>query len=376
MKPVPFIPFFLLFFYSPLAGQEKEPKDPATLLGEGRFQKAESAFRQTLDKKGENPQTHFKLGKALKRQGKYREAIRAFEKASEESLKKRAEQEIKACKNALEWQKNPVCQVEPVQSLNSPSRDYGPTFADTLYTELTFASHRPTKSQNTGLFHSSRMNYGNWDQPELLDENLETAAEEGPAVIFRKERSLVLTRCQVPAGCNLVRFQKEQGRWVQRSVMDILQPCAPDSINVAHPTYFERERKLFFASDLPGGEGGYDIWYIVYDPATEKWTDPVNAGREMNTAGDELFPYIRENGTLYFSSDGYLTMGGMDIFRSQRKNPHVWEKGENMGYPINSEGNDHGIIFRGDQMRGFFSSDRKREDARGKDDIFRFFLKT
>ncbi len=347
------------------------------MLARGRYEMAEELYKKARSAGKEGSSVHFGLGKALKRQGRYEEAFRSFEKArKKENAHPLAKQEKKACQAALEWIEDPVCEVEPVTALNSPYRDYGPSFADTLYSSLVFASVRPTQCRNAGVFYSSRANYGNWSRPELYRDKLETPAEDGPAMIAHERDELYLTRCDGSAGCDMVLFEEEGKSWTKEAVLDLLQPCAPDTVNVAHPTYFHEERKLFFASDLPGGQGGFDIWYITYDPETEKWSDPVNAGEGVNSTGDELFPYIRENGTLYFSSDGHLTMGGMDIFRAKRKDRFEWGPARNMGYPINSPADDHGIIFEGNGMKGFFSTDRDGENTKGKDDIFRFFLKT
>ncbi|MCC7051032.1 MAG: OmpA family protein, partial [Bacteroidia bacterium] len=146
-----------------------------------------------------------------------------------------------------------------------------------------------------------------------------------------------------------------------------------DSFSVGHPCLNEDESRLYFASDMPGGLGGHDIWYIEYDKKNKKWGEtPINLGAPINTPGREMFPYIHEqDGALYFSSDGQLGMGGLDIFRAE-KSGNNFSNVTNMKFPINSSADDFGIVFEGDKERGFFCSNRA--GGKGMDDIYSFNL--
>ena len=129
-----------------------------------------------------------------------------------------------------------------------------------------------------------------------------------------------------------------------------------------------KQKKLIFSSDLRGGYGGKDLW-IVKQQKRGKWSDPVNLGPAVNTKGDEMFPFLHSDGTLYFSSTGHIGMGGFDIFRATKRPSGQFGKVKNMKYPINSSFDDFGIIFSGkDAMNGFFTSNRK--GGRGGDDIY------
>ncbi|HOG19456.1 MAG TPA: OmpA family protein, partial [Salinivirgaceae bacterium] len=141
-----------------------------------------------------------------------------------------------------------------------------------------------------------------------------------------------------------------------------------DSIAVGHPAISPDENTLYFVTSMPGGQGGKDIWYSTSEGG--QWSRPRNLGPEINTPGDELFPYVHADGTLYFSSDGHLGMGGLDIF-SAKKVDGKWEV-KNMQYPINSVRDDFGIVFEDEKERGYLSSNRP--ESRGKDDIFQFTL--
>lgn len=135
-----------------------------------------------------------------------------------------------------------------------------------------------------------------------------------------------------------------------------------------HPAVSPDGEYLYFVSDMPGGYGGKDIWRISLK---ERQGSLVNLGPDINTEGNDDFPYVRSDGSLYFSSDGHPGMGGLDIFRATAVDDPAdlrW-KVENMGFPINSAGDDFGITF-GKGEDGFFSSNRG--DARGYDHIYSF----
>jgi peptidoglycan-associated lipoprotein len=129
---------------------------------------------------------------------------------------------------------------------------------------------------------------------------------------------------------------------------------------------------LIFSSDMEGGSGGKDLWMITYDKKSKTWSKPKNLGSPINTPGDEMFPFIHKDGTLYFASNGHLGMGGLDIFRAEKIGEGTWGNVANMRYPINSPADDYGIIFEGEKERGFFTSNR--EGSMGGDDIWRFNL--
>lgn len=134
--------------------------------------------------------------------------------------------------------------------------------------------------------------------------------------------------------------------------------------NLGHPSISPDGKKLFFASDRPGGQGGTDIWYC--ENLGNQWGSPINLGASVNTPGNELFPYLHRDSTLYFASTGHAGLGGLDMFyaRLAQSGPG---KVFNMGYPMNTRSNDHGLIFINDTT-GFFVSDRP--GGKGSDDIY------
>lgn len=140
-----------------------------------------------------------------------------------------------------------------------------------------------------------------------------------------------------------------------------------DSYSVAHASISSDGQRLFFASDMPGGMGGMDLY--VCEKEGEAWGQPKNLGEKINTAGEEVFPYIRKDDMLFFSSDGHSGFGGLDIFSAIKSN-ETYTSVKNLGSDLNSPADDLGIVFLEGNTTGYFSSDRL--GGAGRDDIFGF----
>ena len=142
-----------------------------------------------------------------------------------------------------------------------------------------------------------------------------------------------------------------------------------DTFSVGHASMSSKNDIMFFSSDMPGGKGGKDIYFMTYDSKKNEWGEPTNV-EGVNTSGDELYPFIRDDGTLFFASNGHPGMGGLDLFSADKIGPNAWSKVENMRAPINGPGHDFGIVFEGAKNRGYFSS--IRSDGKGYSDIYSF----
>ncbi|MCX2681608.1 OmpA family protein [Galbibacter sp. EGI 63066] len=130
-------------------------------------------------------------------------------------------------------------------------------------------------------------------------------------------------------------------------------------------------KELYFVSDMPGGMGGADIWYCELD-SQGNWTTPKNAGNIINSPQDEMFPSIAPDGTLYYSSNGFINMGGLDVFKSEGSKAS-WSAPENLQYPVNSGGDDFAFVvskMEGENLYGYVSSNRA--GGIGGDDIYSF----
>jgi len=124
-------------------------------------------------------------------------------------------------------------------------------------------------------------------------------------------------------------------------------------LSVAHPALSADGTKLFFASDMPGGYGGMDLYYAERDG--DRWGSPINLGPNVNTEGQELFPFIKKDGTIHFASDGHIGLGGLDIF-SAPADGMSFGAITNLGYPINTRSDDFGLIFEADGRNGYLYS--------------------
>ncbi len=143
-----------------------------------------------------------------------------------------------------------------------------------------------------------------------------------------------------------------------------------DEYSVGHASLTQNADTMYFASDMPGGFGGVDL-YRTYRKADGTWTDPVNLGETINTEGNEMFPFVHPDGMLFYSSNGLLGLGGLDIFVAQIT-PTGFGKPENIGVPVNSSYDDFAFILDKQQKSGYFSSNRF--EGEGDDDIYLFRL--
>lgn len=288
-----------------------------------------------------------------------------------------------SCKIAQGWLDKPNRYlVNQVKELNSKDNDYCPAFVGGRDNEVIFTSTREsvTGKRNSGitgtrfgdLFTSKfGIQKQKWETPKLLDESemINTTSDEGAATLSDRGDVMIFTRCRYDKskdlGSELYSTNQTRGNWSEPRLIELVG----DSLIAAHPSLSSDGTELYFVSDRPGGFGGKDIWMAADKGGS--FDKPVNMGPEINTPGDEMFPFIRENGDLYFSSDYFPGIGGLDIFKAIKNDKGKWEV-ENMKAPINSPGDDFGITFiKGEVEKGLFSSNRKGSRS---DDIYSFYL--
>ena len=169
----------------------------------------------------------------------------------------------------------------------------------------------------------------------------------------------------MPSG-QIFQSSRSGGEWTEPTLVQLF---ADTTITVGHPAISPDGSKMYFVSDADGGFGGKDIWVAINEGG--KWIVPENLGSAINTSGNEMFPYVRQDGVLFFSSDGHKGFGGLDIYMAIQDSTGVWIV-ENMYTPINSAGDDFGITFNNDNSVGYFSS--SRDQRRPIDKIYRFEL--
>lgn len=199
----------------------------------------------------------------------------------------------------------------------------------------------------------------------LCDTSVNSRFNEG-AVCFNSEGDkMFFTSSRKIGGYNtgtkIYQATKSSVGWGNIRMLNLV----PDSVSVGHPALSINGGRLYFVSDMDNGEGGKDIWYS--EKSGDTWGQPINAGKSINTKGDEMYPCFRDNGLLYFSSNGHSGLGGLDIFRVD--NADGEQVIRNIGYPFNSVADDFGISFKRGLDEGMFSSSRGK---RGVDNIYKF----
>lgn len=241
-------------------------------------------------------------------------------------------------------------------------------------TRFTSNDSRTVAGFDAGLRASEGLGYDSRPENPVkrFSRSLNTRYHEGPATFSADGTRIIFTRNNFNDGrskessqginkLKLYTAEQQNGAWVNVEEL----PFNNDEFSVGHPTLSRDGRILYFASDMPGGLGGSDIY--VVERINNRWTKPTNLGPTINTKGNELFPFVDENGNLYFSSDGKRGLGGLDIFMATMAGTAP-QTVEHLDAPLNSPKDDFGLITDGSRQAGYFSTNR----LDGSDDILRF----
>lgn len=354
----------------------------------GNYKRAEVSYKRLIangwDKK--QPEILLYYAEMLKINKKYDAAIEQYNAyALRAPNDPRGKEGAEITKLIPEWIENPSkYEVTDVKNINSRESDFAPAFMNDNYNELVFTSSRDgstgkevdkwTDQNFSDLWTAKIDRKGEWSTPTLFDksETINTKANEGSAQLNSKFNTIYFTRCpntqNQESGCQIFMSRRTGRNWGKPEIVDIK---GVDTLStVGQPSVSENELIIYFSSDRKGGQGGRDIWVALRDSKSKPFSRPLNLGPVINTSGDEMFPYLRNDTTLYFASDGHPGMGGLDIFVSTIDTSGNWGKPKNMKYPINSNMDDFGIIFHPEEENGYLSSNRK--GTRGKEDIWYF----
>lgn len=342
---------------------------------------AETWYKLSVKSSNSKPEAQYWLAESMKKNGKYSLAIDEFKKYKQIAPSDaRADQEIRSCELADDWSRNPEAyKIDELKDVNSRESDFSPAYGRDDYGLIYFTTsrdgvagkktHGATGQNFTDIFESRVDKKSKWSTPVPVA-GINTEFEEGTPSFSSDYKEIYFTRCEVgkreKRGCMIMYTKKIGDKWSDPKNIKLL----PDSLVAAHPSISKDGLTLYFVSDMTGGFGKKDIWKVTRLREGDSWSKPVNLGPDINTAGDELFPYIREDGTLYFSSDGLIGMGGLDIFKAVPQPDGSWAV-QNMKPPINSFADDFGIAFEGTNEKGIFSSTRK---GKGNDDLYTFEL--
>ncbi|MCL1942827.1 MAG: OmpA family protein [Candidatus Azobacteroides sp.] len=316
--------------------------------------------------------------------GRYGDAAKLFDIYLENHPNSElAVQGKKSTEVAPEWKKKPSrYEVKRMDKFNSRRSEFSPMFAGKDQDQLYLTSSREdakgeNKSAVTGLkfndfFLVKKDEKGAWQSPEVIQDNINSEFDDGVCSFTSDGNIMYFTRCLVnqekPQSAQIYTSSRSGAKWSDPQKLKIFRDT---TWVVAHPSISPDGKYLYFCSDIGNGYGGKDIWRAEMEDGIVVAVE--NPGPEINTEGDEMFPYIRENGELYFASNGHPGMGGLDIFKAVQDENGKWTV-RNMRPPINSSADDFGITFETgkEKEKGFFSSNRG--DARGSDHIYSFEL--
>lgn len=367
-----------------VAATPYEPGRTNYLLAESyrmsnRFVLASSYYQKALDNGVTIPEAPFNYAFALKAEGKYSEAIAQLEKyvnsnpTNKVSLEK-ANRELYTLKSIdVIQQKKTFYKIKNLEKLNTPGAEFSPFVKDD---NLIFAASRKETMYKTngmpmlGIYKVKLAE--NYDETggesEVFSSALFMEGVNEANVTFTKDgKTVVIARGNTgkkkgTADVDLYLSRFANNRWTEPRLIPVSDSASWDG----SPAFSRDGRTLYFCSNRPGGVGGIDIYRANMD-ASGRFSKPVNMGKDINTPGDEMFPYVGPDAKLYFASDGHPGLGKLDVFVATRSQGVI--SIENLGMPINSRFDDFGLVFADDEMKyGFFSSNR--EGGKGDDDIY------
>ncbi len=336
-------------------------------------------YEKALSESNENAEPLHLLhyAESLSSQKKYAEAKQWYKRYDDRvKADSRADRKLSTLENQNKLYRNESKVSIEKAPFNSDAADFAPTETPE---GIVFVSSRASKNPLSAVFNWDETNYLDLflysdENVKRLDKTLNSKLHEGPAVFYDEGGKVIFTRNNHEKGkvktseegiTKLKLFYAErnaEGEWSK----PVELPFNSDEYSVGHPAISKDGNTLYFASDMPGGQGGVDIYKSTWN--NDQWGAPINMGNEINTEGNELFPTLFADKDLYFASNGHGGLGGLDIFVSDVSKQSV--KVNNVGSPINGPLDDFGLVMLSDGQSGFFSSNR--EGSGNKDDIYSF----
>ena len=355
----------------------------------GDFDKAELYFGvavQNYVKGVIKPDVLLFYADALRMNGRYEDAIDIYQQYLQVSPQDhRAKSGLASCTVVPKWISRPTrYKVVNVSKFSTMQLDFSPVWASKDYRSIYFTSSREgsmgsrdnykSGQKFTDIFEVTQDRKSSWSEPVPLAGGINTEEDEGASTVSLKGTDMFFTRCKagkkVDEPCRIFYSAKKGNAWG-----DALLVTIPgfENYEIGYPALSHDDKFLYFSAEAPEGYGGMDL-YVAERIGGTGYTfgRPINLGSLVNTLGDEVFPTVREDGTLYFASDGHQGMGGLDIYKVIEDDKGNISGIENLKYPINSSFDDFGIIFNGKEETGYLSSNRK--GGKGSDDLYSFSL--
>ncbi len=347
----------------------------------GDYKNAESSYSKLYESGKADAEEIYGYAQALKSNGKYKEAEQILDKFYYQNRNDSRGLEHTSKKGALDkiLNEKPYFDIKNLD-INSGLSDFSTAYSGD---KVVFASNRGKNpsvvTEHTwneqpflDLYSANKDAQGNLSMPVKLSKRVNTKYHEGPAAYSADGKYVYITRNNYfnstykksSKGVNnlkLFRGKQVNNEWVFEDF-----PFNNDEYSVGHPGLSADGKVLYFVSDMPGGMGGTDIYTIAVND-DGSYGEPKNLGKTINTEGNEMFPFIHESGTLFFSSNGHVGLGGLDIFAAQSKGGK-YNKITNLAQPLNSGLDDFAFAIDKDMKQGYVSSNR--DGGKGSDDIY------
>ncbi len=347
--------------------------------------RASSAYRNAIKFDYPDPIVNLNYAEVLFSQNKINEAKKNYQLfLLSDSSNTQAINGILACDSINKWQLKTRYVVREAKQFESRrSSNFCPAISPGDEDLIYFTTSREgvtggnaisniTGQRNYDIYSISKDLEGKWKDPEAV-ENINTEFDEGVPSFTADGKTMYFSSARnekgKSLGASIFASQRKGAEWSETQQIIMCTDSLADTLTFTHPAVSSTGLQMFFVSDRLGGYGGLDIWFSKKEG--DSWSEPQNAGPHVNTNGNEMFPFFRDDSILYFSSNGLPGFGGLDIFRATKDHNDVWQS-KNMGSPINSHDDDFGISFSSEAERGYFSS--TRNDRKGYDHIYSFVL--
>jgi outer membrane protein OmpA-like peptidoglycan-associated protein/tetratricopeptide (TPR) repeat protein len=346
---------------------------------------AASWYSQIEDLSVLEPLHYLYYAQALQYSGNYEEAKIQYQKYHHlASTDTRASLKIEAIDNREDYYLDSALYTVKEVPINTPEADFAPSY---FMNGFIFASARERPALIQKKFKWNQKPYldlyyaevidGSYADPVGLSNRINSKFHEGPITTYQNGRKMIFTRnnfLQSRTGKSedgIVKLKLYSAEISDEQEWSNIQelPFNSDEYSVGHPTISRDGKTLYFVSDMPGGFGGTDIWVSTYDSI---WSEPVNLGGDINSEGDEMFPFIHDENSLYFASNGYGGLGGLDIYKTWIVQGEQPSGVINLGYPVNTTNDDFAVTLDEAGKKGYFSSNR--EGGTGDDDIYALIL--
>jgi outer membrane protein OmpA-like peptidoglycan-associated protein len=346
----------------------------------GNTEEVERWLKKLIDRRAEEPEDIFNYSQSLKSNGKYLLAEQWLKEYSELRPEDGRVNIQVSLLDYIQFLMRDSANYEIMNvAINTPGSEMGSAFyKDRLFFSSTSIGTKPGATYKwnelpyLNMYSAKIGPYGDLSDAKAFAPKLKTPFHDGPVSFDTKKDIIYFTRnsfskgrtSQSREGVNNLKIflgKQEESDWKVTGSFRYNS----NEYSVGHPSINKEGNILYFASDMPGGYGKSDLYFSVF--SNGQWSKPFNLGPKVNTEGNEFFPFISDDGVLYFGSDGHGGLGALDIYFTVPEQG-IFTNIENMGYPINSSRDDFGIALDSTGVRGYFTSNRP--GGKGNDDLY------